>query len=139
MLASLVRQRIHWQHCVLQKKRASPQWQSLMWWAAASRVKLIKCSTHLLDRKSLLLRQRHTVHSLPLCTAWQCSLRRSEAKSRMSSTAIIFLNCRLSRRRYRRFWKTKSVSSGSRQSAPTLMMCSLLVVVSTMQSAWKAA
>jgi len=123
----------------LAKERASPQWQSLMWWAAASRVKLIKCSTHLLDRKSLLLRQRHTVHSLPLCTAWQCSLRRSEAKSRMSSTDIIFLNCRLSLRRYRRFWKTKSVSSGSRQSTPTLMMCSLLVVVSTMQSAWKAA
>lgn len=42
-------------------KRVSPQWQSLMWWAAASRVKLIKCSTHLLDRKSLLLRQRYTV------------------------------------------------------------------------------
>lgn len=55
------------------------------------------------------------------------------------STAIIFLNCRLSRRRYRRFWKTKSVFSGSRQSTPTLMMCSLLVVVSTMQSAWKVA
>ena len=53
--------------------------------------------------------------------------------------STIFLNCRLFRRRYRRFWKTKSVSSGSLQSMPMHMMCSLLAVVSTMQSAWKVA
>ena len=68
--ASLVKQRIHWQRCGLLRKRVSPRWRLSMWLAAVLPVKQIRCSTHLLVRRSLLLRPRHTAHSLWLCTVW---------------------------------------------------------------------
>lgn len=45
-------------------------------------------------------------------------------KSLKNSTATIFLNCRLSRRRCRKFWEIKSAFSDLQQSMPIHTMCS---------------
>ena len=134
----LVKQRIHWQRCGLLRKRVSPRWRLSMWLAAVLPVKQIRCSTHLLVRRSLLLRPRHTAHSLWLCTVWLFSLQKSEERSQTSSMATIFLSCRLFRRRCRRSWKIKNVSSGLLLSMPMPMMYSLWAVVLTMQFVWRA-
>ena len=76
IVVSQVKLQIHWLHCGWQKEKASPQWRLLMWLAVASLVKRIRCSTHLLSLKSLLLRPRHTAHSLRLCTDWPCNSQR---------------------------------------------------------------
>ena len=66
------------------------------------------------------------------------SLQKSEERSQTSSMATIFLSCRLFRRRCRRSWKIKNVSSGLLLSMPMPMMYSLWAVVLTMQFVWRA-
>ena len=64
--------------------------------------------------------------------------KKSEERLQTSSMATIFLSCRPFRRRCRRFWKIKNVSSGLPQSMPMPMMYSLWAVVLTMRFVWKA-